>query len=171
MTLTISAKNSNILERLALAPFADRQNIAQQLLVDHDKDTLILLITDVIEIANRFSAACLDAVDMHILINSDRHPDSYNFNDLNLPSFSGACRGARFLKHVDENKVCKGCAYRSGTVGNTSSATLDELEECLEFSKVFYCHESIEDESNIDKSKLRSCRGYAQHLKGREIPE
>ncbi|WP_336165517.1 hypothetical protein [Acinetobacter ursingii] len=171
MTLTISSKNSDILERLALVPFTDRFDIAKQLLTGHDKDALIKLISNVIEIANQFSAACLDAVDMHILINSDCHAVRNSFNDLNLPSFSGACRGAKFLKYADENKVCKGCAYRSGTVGNTSSSTLDELEECLEFSKVFYCHESIEDESNIDKSKLRACRGYAQHLKGRELPE
>ncbi|WP_313043239.1 hypothetical protein [Acinetobacter sp.] len=158
----IKDQDSDLLIELLGVSQNERLARIRQLFVEHSKDEVLSVLNAFIEISSQFSNACLDAVNVHLAIEGD-----YIYTDrLNMPSLVGALKGAKLLKHIDDpTKVCKGCAYRIGTMANCSEVTLPEVEICLADGFVFFCHENI-NEHDIDHKSLKACKGYAQHIRG-----
>ena len=80
---------------------------------------------------------------------------------INLPTLFGALNGLALAEGIDENRVCKGCAYRVGTCANQSPVTTCDADWQQNNSDMFWCHENLKE----DGSPTRKCTGFLQQRK------
>lgn len=141
---------------------SERAVFLTQQLSQKSSDELVQLFTAFFDLSELFTKACVEAIEVHVLANTDIYPDRMN---INVPSLEGALHGQLLAQKAPNKSVlCKGCAYRCGTFANFSAYTLTDVGEALEQDKIFYCHEGI-DEARNDFSKAKPCKGWAQHVK------
>lgn len=131
-------------------------------------DELLELVSTLFNVADNYTNACDEAVELHLSIYSDMHPEKLNYNK---PSFHGALNGLILARKAPNQSVlCHSCAYKQGTLANTSLSTQSDVAFAMSECATFYCHqniECIERPTDADIKRMRPCKGWAQHVKNR----
>ncbi len=131
-------------------------------------DELLELVNTLINVADTYTHACNEAVELHLSIHSDMHPDKLDYNK---PSFHGALNGLILAqKAPNQSLLCHSCAYKQGTLANCSLSTQSDVAYALSECATFYCHQNIEcleHPTDEDRKRMRPCKGWAQHVKNR----
>lgn len=147
-------------------PDAEQAQGLRELLLTLDQSQLINMTEKVFNIAKHYTHACDEAVELHLLINSDMHPDRLDYNK---PSLRGAINGLILSSKIKNKSVlCESCAYQPNTMANSSLSTQSDLAHAIAESEVFYCHIDLENQNNPtkeDRARMRPCKGWAQHCK------
>jgi hypothetical protein len=86
-------------------------------------------VSTLINVADVYTNACDEAVELHLSIHSDVHPDKLNYNK---PSFHGALNGLILAsKAPNQSVLCHSCAYKQGTLANSSLSTQSDVAYAL----------------------------------------
>lgn len=129
----------------------------KKLLSDTPKEELI---EAMIYLSQRFVTAfqaAREQYELYAICEFGMHP--HDAEKMNLPTMSGALFGMQ-LPQIDEDKVCKGCAFRKGSPANQCPSTVIDAERCLMEGETFFCHEEMNG-----SEPTRKCRGYLQASK------
>ncbi len=81
---------------------------------------------------------------------------------VNTPSILGAIKGLEMSAGLDAASFCHGCAFRKGSVANTSLITTDDAKWCADDGKTFMCHEDLDLKTG---EPTRKCRGFLKSEK------
>lgn len=153
---------------ILLLPVDERLQAIKDKFAQKSSDVLLELVNTLINVADDYTAACDEAVELHLSIYSDIHPEKLNYNK---PSFHGALNGLILARKAPNQAVlCHSCAYKQGTLANTSLSTQSDVAYAMSECATFYCHqniESIECPTDEDIKRMRPCKGWAQHVKNR----
>lgn len=135
---------------------------------DCRREELLTVIDSLLNIGCDYAASCDETLYLHLVTVGEMHP--YTVEKLNMPSFLGAIHGISLAKKAPNQLIlCESCAYKCGTLANSSKATQADLSYAKECQEIFYCHQEIENLENPteeDKKRIRPCRGWAQDIKG-----
>ncbi|MCU4436123.1 hypothetical protein KTH93_11650 [Acinetobacter bereziniae] len=150
-------------------PEAERSQAIWDKFSDISADELLEIIVTLINVSDGYAHACDEAIELHLSIYSDMHPDKLSYNK---PSFHGALNGLILSSNAsNQDIICDGCAYKKGTLANSSLSTQSDVAYAIGNCAKFYCHKNIENidcPSEEDRKRMRPCKGWAQHVKNRE---
>lgn len=153
---------------ILLLPVDERSQAIKEKFALKTSDELLELVSTLINVADVYTHACDEAVELHLSIHSDMHPEKLNYNK---PSFHGALNGLILARKAPNQSVlCHSCAYKQGTLANTSLSTQSDVAFAMSECATFYCHqniECIERPTDADINRMRPCKGWAQHVKSR----
>ncbi|WP_336982434.1 hypothetical protein [Acinetobacter modestus] len=153
---------------ILLLPVDERFHAIKEKFAQKTNDELLELVSTLINVADVYTNACDEAVELHLSIHSDVHPDKLNYNK---PSFHGALNGLILARKAPNQSVlCHSCAYKQGTLANSSLSTQSDVAYALSECATFNCHQNIENldcPSAEDIKRMRPCKGWAQHVKMR----
>jgi len=153
---------------ILLLPVDERLQAIKDKFAQKTTDELLKLVSTLINVADDYTNACDEAVELHLSIYSDMHPEKLNYNK---PSFHGALNGLILARKAPNQSVlCHSCAYKQGTLANTSLSTQSDVAFAMSECATFYCHqniECIEHPTDADIKRMRPCKGWAQHVKSR----
>lgn len=154
---------------ILVLPIDQRLQAVKDNFSNKNTDDLLELLFTLINVSDDYTNACDEAIELHLSIYSDMHPDKLSFNK---PSFHGALNGLILSsKAPNQNVLCESCAYKQGTLANSSLSTQSDLAYAIGNCATFYCHKNIENiecPSEEDRKRMRPCKGWAQHVKNRE---
>lgn len=120
-------------------------------------DALINLFAQFIGMANSVVANNQEAIEIFGIIEGGMTPQQAE--KLNLPTIFGACNGAMIAVGIDQSPLCRGCAFRIGTLANQSPSTTCDADYCgYPGEQPFMCHEDMDDKGEPTKG----CIGFAQ---------
>ena len=150
-------------------PEAERLQAIKDKFSAKSHDELLNLLGNVLNVAVNYAQSCDETLYLHLVTTGDMHP--YALDKLISPSFHGALNGLILAqKAPNQDVLCESCAYRCGTLANHCLTTQSDLAHALESDLVFYCHKDIENlecPTSEDKSRMKPCKGWAQHLKNK----
>ncbi|MGA4854156.1 hypothetical protein ACPC5U_12890 [Acinetobacter haemolyticus] len=149
-------------------PVDERLQAIKEKFTHKTTDELLELLDTLINVADSYINACDEAVELHLSIHSDMHPEKLNYNK---PSFHGALNGLILARKApNQDVLCHSCAYKQGVLANTSLSTQSDVAYAMSECATFYCHqniECIERPTDADIKRMRPCKGWAQHVKSR----
>lgn len=132
-----------------------------------DKQQLLQIICALTDVTIDYTQSCDEAVWLHLIGKGDYHPHA--IDDLNLPSLAGSLNGLLLDEFAPVKKgLCSTCAYRRGTLGNSSTSTQADVDYAFLMDTSFSCHKQADQAGGINdevKSCLKPCKGWIQHKK------
>lgn len=148
-----------MLKGAAVVPADLRALLLRQYADAHGLEALVSLFAEFMGLANRVAANAEEAA-IICLIGGGFDP--HQAEKVNAPSIFGALDGVRLAAGIDCSKTCSGCAFRLGTVANTSPCTTADAEHCVTPGEIaFSCHEDLDERGEPTKA----CAGWAQARK------
>lgn len=156
---SISPVDADMLQGVATIGGEVRTYLLRQYVENHGVDALIGLFGEFVGLANTVAENAKESA-IVVLINEGIHP--YEAEKLNAPTVWGALEGVKLAAGVNPAPTCGGCAFRLGTVANTSPCTTLDAAACVQpGGQNFGCH--VEFDAAGDPT--HACAGWAQARK------
>lgn len=138
-------------------PLPTRQMALYGLVTRDGFDGLVKLFAQFIGLANSVSANAKDQAEQLLVELGDVHP--YTAEKINMPCVLGALQGARLVHGIDPSNLCRGCAFRHGSIANQCLPTTLDADQCSEPGEhAFLCHEVLSPSGEA----TQACKGFAQ---------
>lgn len=145
-----------MLASASLSTIKTRRILVEHFAREHGDAALRELFANFIGLANRVAVNARQAVEVFAIVEggmSDREAERYN-----MPTVFGAVMGDRLARKGGTDKACGGCAFRRGTMANTSPVTTTDANYCASPGEpTFHCHEGVPE----DAEPTKPCAGWA----------
>lgn len=155
----IDPDDAGFLAGAAVAPTHLRPLLLREYAAQRGLVRLVALFSEFMGLANRVAANAEEAAIMCLIGGGF---DPHQAEKVNAPSILGALEGVRLAAGIDISTTCAGCAFRLGTVANTSPCTTADAKHCVTPGEIaFSCHEDLDARGEPTKA----CAGWAQARK------
>lgn len=157
---SMSVQDASELKGVVLLPHEFRRQLLLKYSAERGREALADLFSQFIGMANSVIANSHEALEMVAI--TEFKADPRQAEQINFPTLFGALSGIGLAVGVNQEKTCRGCAFRKGSVANQSPNTTCDAEWCLDGDDRFMCHEHLDGEGN----PTRACIGFQSQLAG-----